>query len=127
MNNSTEHKPHLEPGAVTKAAMTHAELYESGEALVSKGEAYFGALDFRYAYESLFEQFEAYRIGLRDLLDVAERTRGGDPSLDPEEWYAIRDYCKNLPGLRDSIPAKEPFDQRPPRRAHWQVVPSKEA
>lgn len=51
------------------------------------------------------EQFESYRTGLRDLLDVAERMRGGDPSLDPEEWYAIRDYCKNLPGLLDSNPA----------------------
>lgn len=31
---------------------------------------------------------------LRDILDAAERTRSGDPSLDPEEWYVRRDYAR---------------------------------
>jgi hypothetical protein len=31
---------------------------------------------------------------LDSLLDVAERTRAGDPSLDPEEWYASRDCAR---------------------------------
>lgn len=34
------------------------------------------------------------REALRDVLDVAERIRGGDSSLDPEEWYARRDYAR---------------------------------
>lgn len=40
--------------------------------------------------------YEAQRLhsALEELLAVAERIRGGDPSLDPEEWYAIRDYAR---------------------------------
>jgi hypothetical protein len=31
---------------------------------------------------------------LEELLDVAERIRMGDPNLDPERWYAARDYAR---------------------------------
>lgn len=37
---------------------------------------------------------ERLRSALEELLDVAERTRSGDPSLDPEGWYAVRDYAR---------------------------------
>lgn len=33
-------------------------------------------------------------VALEELLDVAKRIRGGDPSLDPEMWYAARDYAQ---------------------------------
>lgn len=31
---------------------------------------------------------------LKDLLAIAERIRGGDSSLDLEEWYAVRDFAR---------------------------------
>jgi hypothetical protein len=34
--------------------------------------------------------------GLEELLDVAERIRGGDTKLDPERWYAARDFARSL-------------------------------
>jgi hypothetical protein len=37
---------------------------------------------------------ERLRAGLEELLDVAERIRGGDTKLDPERWYAARDYAR---------------------------------
>jgi hypothetical protein len=40
------------------------------------------------------EERDAAVAALGDLLSVAERMIGGDSSLDPEEWYAIRDYCR---------------------------------
>jgi hypothetical protein len=40
------------------------------------------------------EERDAAVKALGDLLSVAERMIGGDSSLDPEEWYAIRDYCR---------------------------------
>ena len=36
-------------------------------------------------------EIERLRTALDELLDVAERMRGGDPKLDPEQWYATRD------------------------------------
>ena len=36
------------------------------------------------------------RAALEELLDVAERIRGGDPQLDPEQWYATRDYARKV-------------------------------
>lgn len=42
------------------------------------------------------ERLEKLDVGLSELLSVAERTRSGDQSLNPEEWYAIRDYCRML-------------------------------
>ena len=48
--------------------------------------------------EALLAETEARAVraeaALRDVLDVAERIRGGDPSLDPEEWYARRDFAR---------------------------------
>ena len=42
------------------------------------------------------DRIEKLDAGLSELLSVAERSRSGDPSLDPEEWCAIRDYCRIL-------------------------------
>jgi hypothetical protein len=39
-------------------------------------------------------RIEALTAALRELLAVAERMRGGDPSLGSEEWYAIRDFAR---------------------------------
>lgn len=47
----------------------------------------------------------ALEAALRELLDVAERIRGGDSNLDPEQWYAIRDYCRSM--LRAALDGKE--------------------
>lgn len=44
--------------------------------------------------EFILDEFVKLRAGLTELLDVAERIRGGDASLDPEEWYAARDYAR---------------------------------
>jgi hypothetical protein len=33
-------------------------------------------------------------VALETLLDVAERIRGGDPNLHPEEWYLARDHAR---------------------------------
>lgn len=43
---------------------------------------------------STFRSAVRLRSALEELLSVAERIRGGDPKLDPEEWYAIRDYAR---------------------------------
>lgn len=37
-------------------------------------------------------------LALEDLLAVAERIRGGDRSLDPEEWYLVRDHARVVLG-----------------------------
>lgn len=39
-------------------------------------------------------EIEALSAAVEGLLDVGTRSRRGDPSLDPEEWYAIRDYAQ---------------------------------
>lgn len=47
---------------------------------------------------------------LEDLLSVAERIRGGDPKLNPEEWYASRDYARvtlDKWAVRDVRPVRE--------------------
>jgi hypothetical protein len=44
--------------------------------------------------QELRESVERVLCGLEELLAVAERIKDGDPSLDSEEWYAIRDYCR---------------------------------
>lgn len=38
------------------------------------------------------------RAALEELLDVAERIRGGDTKLDPERWFAARDYARVVLG-----------------------------
>jgi hypothetical protein len=42
----------------------------------------------------LLAELERVTAALSELLDVAERMRGGDPSLDPEQWYATRDFAR---------------------------------
>jgi hypothetical protein len=44
----------------------------------------------------LLAEREALRAGLEELLDVAERIRGGDTNLDPERWYAARDFARHV-------------------------------
>ena len=39
-------------------------------------------------------QHDELRAALEELLDVAERIRGGDEKLNPELWYAARDYAR---------------------------------
>jgi hypothetical protein len=39
---------------------------------------------------------ERLRDALEELLDVAERIRGGDMNLDPERWYLARDGARKL-------------------------------
>jgi len=41
--------------------------------------------------EARVQELEA---ALRELLDVAERIRGGDLGLAPERWYAARDFAR---------------------------------
>jgi hypothetical protein len=48
------------------------------------------------AAKELREEFERLQTGLEELLDVAERIRGGDSKLDPERWYAARDFARSL-------------------------------
>lgn len=43
---------------------------------------------------ALIRTHERLIAALDELLSVAERMHGGDPSLDPEEWYAARDYAR---------------------------------
>jgi hypothetical protein len=43
---------------------------------------------------SLLADRDRLRVTLEELLDVAERIRGGDTSLDPERWYAARDAAR---------------------------------
>lgn len=54
------------------------------------------------ADETTIEQLESdnqrLRVALDELLSVAERVRGGDPNLDPEEWYAARDFARIVLG-----------------------------
>jgi hypothetical protein len=40
------------------------------------------------------EQIKHLHAALEELLEVAERIRGGDPNLDPERWYAARDFAR---------------------------------
>ena len=40
------------------------------------------------------EKTASLTAALEELLSVAERMRGGDPSLDPEAWFAARDYAR---------------------------------
>lgn len=49
-------------------------------------------------WQLALEQITSLRAGLKELLDVAERMRVGDPKLadNPEEWYAIRDYARKV-------------------------------
>lgn len=42
------------------------------------------------------ELTEKLWASLDELLSVAERMRGGDLSLDPEEWFAARDYARKV-------------------------------
>ena len=37
---------------------------------------------------------DRYFAALEELLDVAERMIGGDNKLDPERWYAARDFAR---------------------------------
>lgn len=48
------------------------------------------------------DKAQIYKRALTDLLKMAERIRGGDSKLDPEEWYAERDYVRVL--LADEKP-----------------------
>lgn len=43
---------------------------------------------------ALLAEVEQLASGLEELLDVAERIRGGDTNLDPEQWYAARDFAR---------------------------------
>lgn len=81
---TTEHKPHQELIAAFRA---WAMADENPNALWS--------ID-RCVAQELFEQTTALRAGLEELLSVAERIRGGDSKLDPEEWYAARDYARKV-------------------------------
>lgn len=45
---------------------------------------------------------------LEELLDVAERFRGGDTNLDPERWYAARDYALHVLDTRDCQQSRPP-------------------
>ena len=62
------------------------------------------------------ERAEAEVVRLRaateGLLEWAERFHAGDPSLDPEEWYAIRDYAKVT--LKRVAAAGSPTDEDTP-------------
>lgn len=46
------------------------------------------------ALDSLLAEREQFRAAAEGLLDVCQRSRSGDPSLDPEEWFAISDYAR---------------------------------
>lgn len=46
--------------------------------------------------ESLHRERGQLQAALTGLLDVFERSRRGDPTLDPEEWYAHRDFARSL-------------------------------
>jgi hypothetical protein len=39
---------------------------------------------------------EKLTAAVEGLLSVGERSRSGDPTLNPEEWYAIRDYARRV-------------------------------
>lgn len=62
------------------------------------------ALEQRRIWETrcpaLLAERDRLRAALEELLDVAERIRGGDPNLDPEQWYATRDFARIV--LRDA-------------------------
>lgn len=61
-------------------------------------EASHDALD---AIAAKLARLEMLERGAADFLDVAERVRGGDPSLSPEAWYAERDYMRALLAARE--------------------------
>lgn len=44
--------------------------------------------------ERLTRERERLIPALEELLDVGERSRSGDPSLNPEAWYAARDFAR---------------------------------
>lgn len=52
-------------------------------------------------WRSAADAIESLHAGLDELLDVAERGRGGDPKLDPEAWFAARDYARIALGRVD--------------------------
>ena len=43
---------------------------------------------------ALLAERDRLHAALEELLDVAERIRSGDPSLDPEQRYATRDFAR---------------------------------
>lgn len=48
--------------------------------------------------EAVEESLRRARHAAEGLLDWAERFQGGDPSLDPEEWYINRDFARVVLG-----------------------------
>jgi hypothetical protein len=46
------------------------------------------------AYQFALDEIERLQVALSGVLDVAERYRQGDPLLNPEEWFAARDYAR---------------------------------
>jgi hypothetical protein len=57
--------------------------------------------------DALREWVVQAREALADLLDAAERIRGGDTSFNPEEWYLRRDYARITLASFDDLAAKE--------------------
>lgn len=43
--------------------------------------------------EALLYQVEALETAVEGLLEWARRHQGGDPTLDPEEYYIARDFA----------------------------------
>lgn len=69
-----------------REALICAALYERVSAeTVERAETALG--------EIIRERGHLYAV-LEELLDVAERIRGGDRNLDPERWFAIRDAAR---------------------------------
>lgn len=46
--------------------------------------------------EAILDDVVRLRVALEELLDVTERSRAGDSKLDPEAWYAARDYARHV-------------------------------
>lgn len=60
--------------------------------------------------EAAERDLERFAGSLDDMVDWAERTRGGDKNLDPEEFHIRRDYARILLNKRAALAAA----QQPP-------------
>lgn len=64
------------------------------KALHEVGVAHHGWYMTEAEHRGVLDVIQRLESALEELLDVSERIRGGDPKLNPEAWYAARDYAK---------------------------------
>ena len=93
-----------DPVAVPDPGAPHEDLRLEVAGAIERGDEYQPVsvasltelLDAYAERDALLVERQQLIAAVDGLLDVEIRSRAGDPTLNPEEWYAIRDFSRNL-------------------------------